>query len=445
VELEVANDGSTPITLPVLNDPYAAQPYFVVNGPGLEKPERFHWRGRAPSGESPPRNVESLAPGQSLKGTLTLPVSAPMNQEGEYEIYATYELQGTTAESNHARLKMTTPDLTVFRLVGRTPLRSLLGIQSAAVGGSTLYLASFVEKRPEIGETKFSGISALVDLDAGATDLFAPWCQTAEMGPITPRFGWRVRNRITVAGFRKLPQSIELPFAPRVYAPSLMNADGSIDLLVTDAAGLEIALVHFPQTEYNEDPPPATLVWKHALNQPVSALTASINPSGEKAAVIRQGSSVSLMRWTNEGPSFEHPATLPEMPIAEVAPAIHITMSGVIRASILTRVGDGSEKHVAVTEFLWAKGVPPAISTAPAVELPSPIRSGSIAYSMHSIDLPRREWFFVLSDGRVLSSRMDGKARSTKLKIPEPPQLAIMDAAAYVIVVDTTPRLTMLQ
>jgi len=64
---------------------------------------------------------------------------------------------------------------------------------------------------------------------------------------------------------------------------------------------------------------------------------------------------------------------------------------------------------------------------------------------MSAIESPRREWFFVLTDGRVLSSRMNGKPRTTKLVVPEPPQLVIMTAAAYCIVVEDKPRLVMLQ
>ncbi len=449
VEVELVNVSSTPVTVPVLNDPYARQPYFVISGGALEKPQRFHWRGSEPRGVDPPRDTATLAPRQSLHGVLNLPISMPVTQEGEYQLYATYEFSGTTAESNHVSLKIMSPGFTVFRVVGQTPLRSLLGIQSLAVGGSTLYLASFVETRPEIGETEFTGISPIAELEPGATDFFSPWRQTAEPGPVTPRFGWRAGNRITVAGFRKLPQSVEMPFTPRIHPPSLMNAKGDIDVLVTDPSGLEIALVRFPQTQYNVTPPPAAVVWKHTVKAPVSALTASINPTGEKAAVVRQGSSVSLMRWTDAGPSFEGAATVEGTPVAQVAPAIHITGSGVIRASILTKVDDtGAAGHLALSEFRWAPHSPgtPAVGAKSApFELPAPIRSGSVAYSMSAVESPQREWFFVLTNGRVFNSRTAGKARTTKLVVPEPPQLVIMSAAQYCIVVAEKPRLVMLE
>jgi len=443
VEVELVNSGATPVTVPVLNDPYATQPYFVISGPGLDQPQRFHWSGSQPRGNPPPRSTVTLAGGQSARATLTLPVSLPARQAGDYDLFATYDFAGATSESNHASLKIMSPALTLFRLVGRTPLQSLLPIQSSASAGSTLYLAGFEEIRPEIGETQFQGISALSEVDPGAADFFAPWCQTADTGPVTPRFGWRNGNRITVAGFRKLPQSIELPFTPHVHPPSLMNAAGDIELLVTDPPGSQIALVRFPQTGYNVTPPPAKVIWQHPVTPPASALTASINPSGEKAAVVRQGSAVSLMRWSDTGPSFESAGTLEGTPVAPVAPAIHITSSGVIRASILTQSASG---HVMLTEFHWTHNASePRVSKGSPIELPAPIHSGSVAYSMSAIESPRREWFFVLTDGRVLSSRMNGKPRTTKLVVPEPPQLVIMTAAAYCIVVEDKPRLVMLQ
>lgn len=453
VDVELVNNGAVPLTVPALNDPYAPEPHFVLSGGGLTEPQRFHWSGRAPRGttEHAPRETATIAPGESLRGQLHLPPTLPVQQEGEYTLYAMYTQNGETAESNHARLQVSAARYAVMRLVGRTPMESLLGIQALAVNGSTMLLANFSEVRPEIGETKFDGVTTLFEVPPEATDHFAPWCQTAELGPVTPRFGWRTGKRVTVAGFGKLPQALELPLmAPHVYGPSLMNAKGDIDVFATEADGKTIALLHFPQAAYNVQPPAASVAWTEPIaEQPVTAMKASINPAGQKAAVlVRQGPVASLLQWDEHGPVVGPPVRLDGTPVPQVAPAFHIAASGAMRATILLRPSGSSENGpVILMELRWPAGGNgmPAISKSAPITLPTAIKSGSVAYSMSAIETPRREWFFILADGKVLSSRMQGKAKATKLQIPEPPQLAIMSAAAYCLVVADKPKLTMLQ
>ena len=145
-----------------------------------------------------------------------------------------------------------------------------VGIQALSVNGAALYLADFREVRPDLGEISFNGLSLLTSVDPGASDFFAPWCQTAEPGFIGPRFGWRNGNAITVAGFHKLPQRIELPFTPRVHGPSIMGANGDIELLVTDEKGTRLALLRFPNVSYDQPPGPAQLLWTKKFPSPFS-------------------------------------------------------------------------------------------------------------------------------------------------------------------------------
>ena len=242
VQVVVTNTGSQPVTLPLLDDPYSTQPYFVISGPSFPAPYRFHWSGSPPIGGDPPREVQTLAKGQSLSGRLALPAKLAFPTPGVHELFATYEWEGTTAESNRIQVTIAGPGAPLFRVVGRTPLSSEVGIQALSVTGSAVYMATFSEKRPDIGETAFGGVTQVATAEPGAADFFAPWCQTAQRGVIGPRFGWRNGNALTVAGFRKLPQRAELPFTRRIHGPSLMGANGEMEVLVTDRAGMRLAL-----------------------------------------------------------------------------------------------------------------------------------------------------------------------------------------------------------
>jgi hypothetical protein len=444
VEVVLTNTGTAPVTLPLLNDPYGPQPYFVISGPSFPKAHRFYWNGKAPSGSQPPRESRSVAPGKSLSARLALPSNLVFATPGVHELFATYEWNGTVIESNRISVTMEAPGPPLFRVVGRTPLSSEVGIQALSVEGAALYLATFDEERPEIGETSFGGISRLASIDAGATDFFAPWCQTAVAGIIGPRFGWRTGNAVTVAGFRKLPQRVELPFPPKIHGPSLMSANGDIDLLVTDGSGTRLALVRFPNVGYNQQPAPAVVTWNRDVAEPISDLTSTINPPGARFAVLRQGNSISLVTWDDSGPKIEQAAHVEGKPVAAVAPALGASLSGVVRASILTAETDNDRK-VALTEFTWKTGAPVEVKKGNAFELPSGIRSGTVAYSMSAVESPRRDWFFVLEDQRVQSSQSGGKARPTKRAVPLPPQLLVMSHFTYCIGVFEKPQLILIQ
>ena len=260
---------------------------------------------------------------------------------------------------------------------------------------------------------------------------------------IGPRFGWRTGNAITVAGFRKLPQRVELPFTPKIHGPSLMSANGDIDLLVTDGSGTRLALVRFPNVGYNQQPPRALLVWNREIAVPISDLASTINPSGARFAVLRQGNAISLVTWDDSGPKIEQ-AAVEGKPLPAVAPALHASLSGVVRASILTAAADNDRK-VALTEFTWKTGAVVEAKQGNAFELPSGIRSGTVAYSMSAVESPRRDWFFVLADQRVQSSQSGGKARPTKRAVPLPPQLLVMSHFTYCIGVFEKPQLILIQ
>jgi hypothetical protein len=319
-----------------------------------------------------------------------------------------------------------------------------VGIQALSVNGQALYLASFSEDRPDLGETSFDGISRLTSLDPGATDFFSPWCQTAELGVIGPRFGWRTGNAITVAGFRKLPQRLEMAFTPRIHGPSLMGANGDIDLLVTDAAGTRLALVRFPNVNYDQPPAPARLMWEKNVQDPITDLTSTINPKGARFAVLRQGNSIRLLTWDDNAPKLEPPVAVEGKPVTAVGPALHLSVSGVIRASILT-ADPANARKVAITEITWQGGGPPHVKTEPSFELQSGIRSGTIAYSMSAVESPRREWFFVLDSHRVQNSHSEGKAYITKRVVLLPPQLLVMSHVTYDLEVHKKPELNMIE
>jgi hypothetical protein len=444
VEVALRNTASEPVPLPRLTDPYGPQPYFVIQGPSFRKPYRFHWRGKAPAGSHPPLDLGDVAPGQYLTETLTLPSTLALFEPGAHELYATYEWSGTVVESNRISFKMEALGPPVFRVVGRTPLFSEVGIQALSVNGQALYLASFSEDRPDQGETSFDGVSQLTSIEPGATDFFAPWCQTAEIGVIGPRFGWRTGNAITVAGFRKLPQRLEMAFTPRIHGPSLMGANGDIDLLVTDAAGTMLALVRFPNVNYDQSPAPARLVWEKNVQAPITDFTSTINPKGARFAVLRQGNSVRLLTWDDNGPKLEPPMAVEGKPVTAVGPALHLSVSGVVRASILT-ADPANARKVAITEITWQGGGPPQAKTEPSFELQSGIRSGTIAYSMSAVESPRREWFFVLDSHRVQNSHSEGKAYITKRVVLLPPQLLVMSHVTYDLEVHKKPELNMIE
>jgi hypothetical protein len=348
------------------------------------------------------------------------------------------------AESNRVKVKVDASGAPLFRIVGRTPLRSTLGIQVLSVQGQTLYLGTFHEDRPDLGETTFTGFSRMADAEPGATDFFAPWCETASPGVIGPRYGWRNGNAITVAGFRKLPQRIDLAFTPRIHAPSLMGANGDIELLVTDTAGSRLSLIRFPNVGYDKPPPAAAVVWSADLPEPVIDLIAGINPSGMRRALLRHAGSVRLMAWDDKGPRLEAPQAVAGRPVAEVAPALHLSAAGVVRASVLTADSSDTRK-VTLTQLVWPLAAPPQVSVDPPIELSSPVRTGTIAYSMRSVESPRRDWLFVLQSHRVQSSRSEGKAYITKRQIVVPPQVLVMEQLSYDLEMHARPELNMLQ
>ncbi len=444
VDVVLRNKGPEPATVPVLDDLLAPQPYFVIQGPSYAKPYRFHWMGNPPLGNEPPGEVNTVLPGESLRAQLALPPTLMFPTPGTHQLYATYEWNGTVAESNRIPLNVVEPGSPVFRIVGRTPLFSQVGIQALSVNGAALYLADFREVRPDLGEISFNGLSLLTSVDPGASDFFAPWCQTAEPGFIGPRFGWRNGNAITVAGFHKLPQRIELPFTPRVHGPSIMGANGDIELLVTDEKGTRLALLRFPNVSYDQPPGPAQLLWTKEFSEPILDLTSSINPGGARFAVLRERGSVRLVSWDDNGPKLEPPIAIEGKAVEVVGPALHITMSGVVRASVLT-ADPANPRMVALTEVTWRTGAPPEVKKAASFELQSGIRSGTIAYSMSAIESPRRDWFFLLESHRVQSSRSEGHAYITKRQVLIPPQLLVMSKLTYDLEVYRKPELNVIE
>ena len=154
VDVVLTNTGPDPVTLPLLNDPYGPQPYFVISGPSFPEPHRFHWSGKPPTGSQPPRESRSVAAGKALSARLALPANLVFATPGVHELFATYEWNGTAIESNRISVTLEAPGPPIFRVVGRTPLSSEVGIQALSVNGAALFLATFAEERPEIGETR---------------------------------------------------------------------------------------------------------------------------------------------------------------------------------------------------------------------------------------------------------------------------------------------------
>ncbi len=443
VEVTMRNPGTAPLTVPVLDDPFSPQPFFVIRGPSYLDPFRFHWRGRPPKGSQAPLEVTTVPAGEALTEMLALPASLQFPAPGIHTLFATYEHNGKVVESNHIDVKVTEAGPPVFRFVGRTTPASLLDIQALSISGSSLFLASFREQRPDLGETSFRGLSRIATVDAGATDFFAPWCQSAEPGVNGPRFGWRNGNTLSVAGFRKLPQRIVLPFVPRIHGPSIMYASGVIERLVTDEAGTRLALVRFPAVGYDEPPAPATVVWDRPMHEPIVDLAMSINPNGAHVAVLRGRNAVQLITWDDRGPSTPAPVPLAGNAVGTVAPAVHLSTAGVARATVLT-TAPGNTRRVMLTEIVWRPGSDPVVQPAANLELTSAIRSGTVAYSMSAIESPRREWFFVLESRRVQTSRSDGKARIYKREVLQPPHLLVMSELTYYLEVHRKPALVLI-
>lgn len=429
VDVEVRNTTGRAMDMPELEGEASPQLYFVVSGPSFRKPYRFHWSGSEPKPHEQGELV-SLQPGASLKGTLLLPAKLPLTAPGRHELYATYEWKGAMAESNRISVDVAGVGAPVFRVIGRTPLTSEVGIQAMFVSGSSLYVATFREKRPDLGETAFNGLTEVATLDKGAADFFAPWCATAERGFIGPRFGWRTGNTITVAGFHKAPQKFELPFTPRLYGPSLMSANGDIDLLVTSKDGLRLALIRFPNVAYDEPPAPARLMWERPAGEPVTDFTSSINPAGERVAAMRQGSAVRLVRLGDAGPEFSEPVVIEGTPVTAVLPALTLSVSGTVRASVLT-ASTGKTNDVRLTEITWRTGAAPEVRSDAPIALSSPVRTGTVAYTMSAVEEPRREWLFVLGSHRLLHSHSGGKAYVAKRETATPPQLLVMSQLTY--------------
>lgn len=444
VELTLRNSGGEPLTLPSLDDPVSRQPYFVIQGPSYPKPHRFHWSGVVPGATDEPSEFITVGAGSAVKTLLKLPASLALHEPGRHELYASYDWHGVATQSNRVHIKVHESGAPLYRVVGRTPLLSEVGIQALSVQGRTLYLATFHEKRPDLGEVMFRGFSRLVAVDSGATDFFAPTCQTASPGVAGPRFGWRTANTITVAGYRKLAQRIDLDFTPRIHAPSLMASNGDIEVLVTDGPGRRLSLLRFPHVAYDQPPPPAIEAWRVELPVAAIDLVAAINPAGLRRALIRHGDSIRLLSWDDGGPELHAPLAMTGQPVTEVGPALHLSVSGIARASVLA-AAPGGRKVVSLTQVSWVPGLPPQVVSEEPIELQAPVRSGTIAYSMRSIETPRRDWLFVLESNRMLSSRSEGKAYVTKRQAIVPPQVLVMNDLSYTLEVRARPELNVLR
>lgn len=444
VELTLSNEGNTSLTLPELDDPSASLVHFVLSGPSFRKPNRFHFSGAEPDAAGAAGGaVVDIVPGQSIKAMLALPNTLALPKSGLHELHATYAAGGTVVRSNMVRLKVAATGPAVFRVVGRTPPKSEVGIQALAVHDQTMYLATFHEERPDLGETRFFGFNRLATTGAGATDFFAPWCQAAEAGEAGPRFGWRQGNAITVAGYHKQPQRLDVGFAPRVHGPSLMAKNGDIDVLVTDEGRGRLLLLRFPHVGYDQTPPAALVVWTADLPEKVVDLVGTMNPEGTHRALLRHASSVRLISWDDRGPKFEAALSVPGLPVAGVGPALHLSQSGIARASVLT-AEPAQPRKVSLTEIVWPSDGVPQVLTAPPIDLTSPVHLGTVAYSMASVESPRREWVFVLDSHRVQTSQSEGKARVTKRQIPTPPVVLVMKDVAYDLEIRNRPELNML-
>ena len=133
IELTLRNTGAEAVALPALDDPSALQPYFQVRGPSFPAPYRFHWRGKPPKAAPPVDEMIKLAPGASTQAVLGLPASLAFATPGAHELFAAYEWRGAVVESNRITVKVEAPAAPLFRVVGRTPLRSEVGIQALSV------------------------------------------------------------------------------------------------------------------------------------------------------------------------------------------------------------------------------------------------------------------------------------------------------------------------
>jgi hypothetical protein len=459
VDLSLRNTSTETLTLPALDDVNAPQPVFVLSGPSFAKPLRFRWHGgpglndethahghpaRAVAMLNPERFV-TLASGEALNTTLHLPVTLPLVNPGTHQLQAVFTAHGVSASSNRVALKVEAPAPPWFRVVGRTPLKHGVGIQVLSVQRGALYLAGFEEERPDLGEVRFMGLSRLTAVDEGATDFLAPWCQTAQPGMVGPRFAWRKGSTLTVAGYQKRPQRLVLDYMPRVHAPSLMADNGAIEILVSDESGLRLSLLRFPHVGYDETPGPAVVAWSVDLPEPLLDATASINPHGQRRAVLRDAGGVRLLAWGGDGgPLLAPRVDVPGRPLAAVAPALHVSESGTVRATVLSAVGD-DQRQLSMTELLWQGSETPQLHAGAPLVLPSPVSSGTVAYSMRSVETPRRDWVLVLESHRVLSSQSGGKPYVTKRRVPRPPQVLVMEEISYNLELHTRPELNMLR
>ena len=199
----------------------------------------------------------------------------------------------------------------------------------------------------------FGGFTRLATADAGASDFFAPWCQTAAPGLIGPRVG------------------------------------------------------------YEQAPPPAIVAWTADLPEPAIDLTASINPAGTRRALMRHAGSLRLMSWDDTGPRFEAPSVVVGRPVTAVAPALHLAVAGVVRASVLM-AHPSNARRVSLTQVTWPTSGSPQVAADAPIERSSPVRS-------------------------------DGRAYVTKRQVMLPPQVLVMKALSYDLEIHARPELNLLQ
>ncbi len=147
--------------------------------------------------------------------------------------------------------------------------------RGAGEAPSLRYSFSFIETRPDIGETKIRGPILRTSVDANATDVGVPWRNTPFYDELIQWIVWREGRAVMAISNTGQRASLELPEEPATLVmPPLKTKGGPVEVLALSNTKKELTLVRFTPAGL------AQLGWSAPLPAVPSVVTTALGPVG---------------------------------------------------------------------------------------------------------------------------------------------------------------------
>lgn len=447
------NADTAPRQIPLPLTELNTQPWFTLKGPQYPQGHRFNPRSASvglEAGPSPSPALQVLAPGQSATEQLPLHLWAPITEPGAYELVAQLDDGSRTIVSDPIYFSVDPLSVQSAAIAADVGARSQRQVRSAwVIDGERerrLYMASYTEGRPELGEAPTAALRFVQALPQSGTSVYVPWTNYDRTESFHHWYLWRQESTLCArALLSQRPGCIDLP-APldSVVRSPLLVRSGEVDVFVLAAGGHEIGLVRFPPPAKEQDTIEPRLLWRYPVRGKLVSARASLSapPANERRlVVVTQLQDAVEIHHINVGagarPSASQSFLLRDVVAAPGSePGIMIDGQGFTQLSVILESQRRAQGIVILDATLKPDGQwlgPPVARQLGITE--DPLRFAAIAFPVQAQSAMRRDWLVATSSQKIYGGTFGQKTARQAGGAPVLPfeMIALSQATYYMV------------